>query len=134
MSKKQEYLYNGKYVTIWREVADEPEFVVVTDDGNYGELFVVRKSHLIEKEKSNQWLRAQERANELRLITAKAEENFDAVVEKVIEKSIKSLQMRMKLNMVFNKDMDNNSGWAMLILNELENLIKENAKDVVTKQ
>lgn len=133
MDKKQ-YFYGGDYVTIWGEVADKPDMVIVTQSNDCGDLMVVRKSDLIPKEESYVFKQAQKRAEELRLITARAEERLNEVVEEVIEKAVNSLSYRMKMNAVFGKDIGNVGGWAIQVSNELEKLIKEKAPEVVKKK
>lgn len=131
MDKEQVYYCNGEYVKIYAEVKDEPDLFVIKNESGYGELSVVHRNGLTKKEDSYEYKQQQKKADELRMITAKAQENFDAIVEKVIAKAISRLQSRMKMNIVFGKDMGNSAGWAMTIVNELEKLIKEVAKDEV---
>lgn len=120
----QEYLYNQEYVTIYKEV--DKDFVIVQND--YREMKVAIKKELLKKEDSYYFKKAQERADEIRLITAKAEEKLDELADKLVDKAIITLSARMKLNVLFNKDLGNASGWAITVVNELEKLIKDKDK------
>lgn len=131
MDKEQEYYYNGEYVTVYGEVTDHPEFVIVQERGGYGDLIVARKESLVKKEESYEWKQQQAKADELRKITAKAQENFDDLVEKLIKKATETLSSRMKFNAIFGNKAGNLAGWAVDIANELEKLVQEKAKDVV---
>lgn len=126
---KQEYLYNSEYVTIANDVTGEPELVVVVND--HEELIVARRKNLQKKEDSWGYKRELERRDELRLVTAKAQENLDKLVDKVVDKALASLSSRMKMNVVFGKDIGNSGGWALMISDELGKLIKEKAPEVV---
>ena len=131
MSEPQEYYINGDYVTIWGEVKDKPDMVIVTTGDDYGALTVVRRKDLTPKEKSWTFQQAQKRADELRLITQKAEENFNKVVEKVIESACTTLSTRMKMNILFGQG---GNGWAVAVADELNKLVKKDAKEVVEKE
>lgn len=131
MDKNQEYYHSGGYGTIYGEVKDKPEEVIFAENGDYGELHVVRRSELVKKEDSYSYQQAQKRADELRAITAKAQENFDQLVEKLIKKTTSALSARMKLNILFGKDMSSSAGFGMAIANELEKLVKEDAAEVI---
>lgn len=122
--KTQEYLFNSEYVTIYKEV--DKTLVIVEND--HRELLVARKESLVKKEESYQYTKAQERADEIRMITAKAEEKLDELADKLVDKAITTLSARMKLNVLFNKDLGNASGWAITVVNELEKLIKDKDK------
>lgn len=131
MDKEQEYYYNGEYVVFYADVVDHPEFAIVQERGGDGEFTVVRKDSLVKKEDSYEWKQQQAKADELRKITAKAQENFDDLVEKLIKKATETLSSRMKFNAIFGNKAGNLAGWAVDIANELEKLVKEKAKDVV---
>lgn len=131
MGEVQEYLYNGEYVRILEDVSNMPSLVVVTNDRE--EYIVARRDQLQKKEDSWGYQRELERADEMRKLTQKAKENLDAVVEEVIEKATSALSSRMKMNVVFGKDMSTSGGWALMIADELNKLIKEKAPKVVKK-
>lgn len=131
MDDKQEYLYSGDYVTIFAEVKDNDDFIVV-NNGN-GALEVARKIDLIKKEDSYQYKRAKEHADELRLITAKAQENLDKLADKLVDKALIALSSRLKFNTLFGKG-SGNLAWAGLVIEELEKLVKEKAPDVISKK
>lgn len=130
LKEGQEYYSEGDFYIYIEDVPSMPEFAVVRESGDGGYVTVVRKSNLILKEESWQWKRKEEHKKELEEITAKAEANFDAMVEKVIAKACKALQARMKMNILFGKSMGSD-GWGIAVANELEKLIKEDAKEVV---
>lgn len=130
---EQEYYYNSGYVTIWGEVKDKPDMVIVAETGD-GDLSVAKRENLVPKEESYMYKKAQERADELRAITARAEEHFDEVVEKVIDKATSALQMRMKMNAIFSKDIGNNAGFAVAIADELKKLVKEKTPEIVKEK
>lgn len=124
---RQEYLYNSEYVTIAHDVVGDPDLVVVVTDRE--EYIVANKKNLQKKEDSWGYKRAQERADELRLITQKAEENLDKIVDKVVDKALIALSSRMKFNVLFGDN--SNVGWASLVIDELKKLVKEKAPEVV---
>lgn len=130
MADIQEYYVDGEYVTIWGEVKDKPDTVIVTNGSGYGDLSVVNRSRLVKKEDSYQWQQAQKRADELRLVTAKAEEQFEKVTEKVIKAACSALATRMKMNILFGEGMKGN-GWAMAVVDELNKLVREKAPEVI---
>lgn len=130
---KQEYYYNGSYVTIFAEVADHPDMVIVTDGNDYGELNVVRKDQLQKKEESYTFKQAQKRADELRLITQKAQENLDKITEKLVDKAIISLASRIKFNVAFGQG-GSAAPYALMLSQELEKMIKKEAPKVIAEK
>lgn len=132
MDKKQEYLHGNGYVTIFADVKDNDDFVIVETDG--GVLEVARKNNLTKKEDSYNFKRAEERANELRLITQKAQENLDKLASKVVDKALLDLASRLKFNAMFGKDVNGAIvGWAVTISDELKKLVKEKAPEIIKK-
>lgn len=129
---KQEYLYNNEYVTISNDVVGDEDLVVVVNDRE--QYIVARRSNLKKKEDSWGWKRELERKKELQLITARAKENLESVVEEVITAATSALQARMKMNVLFGKGMSSDNGWALTIADELGKLVKEKAADVVSKK
>lgn len=128
MSKDgQEYLYNGEYVTISHKVEGDDDLVVV--ENHHGELIVARRSGLTKKEDSWEYKKARERKEEIEAITKKAEDNLNAIASKVVDRALRSLSSRMKFNAAFSSDLGNSAGWAIMISNELEKMIKEKAKE-----
>lgn len=128
MSKdEQEYLYNSEYVTISHKVEGDDGLVVV--ENHHGELIVASRSGLTKKEDSWEYKKAQERKQEIEAITKKAEDNLNAIASKVVDRALRSLSSRMKFNAAFSNDLGNSAGWAIMISNELEKMIKEKAKD-----
>lgn len=130
---KQEYYYNGSYVTIFSEVTDHPDLVIVSDGGDYGELLVVRKDVLKKKEESYQYQQAQKRADELRLITQKAQENLDKLTDKLVDKAIISLASRIKFNVAFGSG-GSAAPYALMLSQELEKMIKKDAPKVIAEK
>lgn len=133
MAESNEFYYEGDYVYIWGEVTDKPEMVIVSDGSDYGELQVVRRDKLIKKEDSYQWKQKQQQADDLRLVTQKAEENFEKVTEKVIKAACGTLKTRMKMNILFGAGASG-GGWAVAVADELDKLIKEDAKEIIKKE
>ncbi len=130
MAESNEFYYEGDYVYIWADVKDKPEFVVVSDGSDYGELRIVRRDKLIKKEDSWTWKQKQKQADDLRLVTAKAEEQFEKVVEKVIKAATSTLATRMKMNILFGKEMAG-AGLAMTVVDELNKLVREETPKVI---
>ena len=130
MSEVKEYYYKGDYVYIWDNVTGKPDMVIVCDGSDYGELHVVHRDELINKEDSWTFQQKQKQADDLRLVTAKAEENFNKITEKVIKAACSSLSTRMKMNILF-KDGMNADGWAITIANELNKLVREDAPKII---
>lgn len=130
---KQEYYYNGSYVTIFSEVTDHPDLVIVSDGGDYGELLVVRKDVLKKKEESYQYQQAQKHADELRLITQKAQENLDKLTDKLVDKAITALASRIKFNVAFG-DGGSAAPYALMLSQELGKMIKDKAPEVIKGQ
>lgn len=127
----QEYLYNGEYVVISHKIDGEKDLVVVRND--HGELIVARRSSLQKKEDSYYYKKAEERKKEIENITKKAEANLNAIADKLVDRALRSLSSRMKFNVAFSNDLNNSAGWAIMIANELEKMIKEKAKDEMEK-
>lgn len=130
-SKVQEYIYHSEYVTIVDKYDHGDEMVIVVNDQE--ELLVAQRSLLKRKEDSWGWKRQEERRDEIQLITAKAQENFDKLADKLVDKALSTLATRMKMNVIFGKDLDNADGWAIMISKELEKLIREDAKAIMEK-
>lgn len=133
IEKDQEYIYDNRVFTFFANIEAEnesqDEWVVVQDEDYV--IATVRKKDLVKKEDTYQYKRAQERADEIRLITARAEEKLDELSDKLVDKALKQLSTRMKLNAVFSKDIGNSGGWALTVSNELEKMIKEQAKETI---
>lgn len=128
------YVSSGDFFYYIEDVPHNPEFAICREGGDdYGYLTVVSKSDLKPREETWQWKEKEKYADELRLLTQKAEENFERVTEKMISAACKALSARIKMNVLFGKSNGADS-WAVLIANELEKLIKEDAKDIVKKE
>lgn len=130
MDKDQIYMYNRNEVKVHHEIPDMPEYVVVLDADGYGEWIIARKTDLVKKEDSYEFKRAKERADELRLITQRAQENLDKLKNKLVDDSIRALQSRVKFNVAFGKG-GSSGAYAMILVEQLESLIKEKAEDAV---
>ena len=123
MNKDQIYMYNRNEVKVYHEIPDMPEYVVVLDADGYGEWIIARKTDLVKKEDSYEFKRAKERAEELRLITAKAQENLDKLTEKLVDKAIISLASRIKFNVAFGSG-GSAAPYALMLSQELEKMMK----------
>jgi len=131
---KQEYYYNGEYVTIFAEVVDNKDLVIVTNGNDYDELSVARIKDLKKKEDTYQWKKNLERKKELEDLVSKAKADMDKIADKVVDKALIALASRMKFNAVFGKDMGNSVGWAVMISQELEKIIKEKTPEIISKK
>lgn len=125
---KEYWSYGDCYYYV-EDVPSMPEFAVVRESGDDGYVTVVRKSELKPKEETWQWQQKQKYAAELQAIVDGAQGNLDKLADKLVDKAIIALSSRMKFNVVFGKGSGN--AWALTIVEELEKLIKEEAKDVL---
>lgn len=131
MQAPQEYYSSSVgYCTIWGDVVDKPEMVIVSENSDYGTLTVVKRSELQKREDTWEFKQAEKRKAELDKITADAQKNLDKIVDKVIDKALKSLASRIKMNVAFG-DGGSSSYAALMISTELEKMIKEKAPEVV---
>lgn len=127
----QEYYHSSVgHCMIWGDVVDKPDMVIVSENSDYGSLIVVARKDLVKKEDTWEFQQAKKRADELRLITAKAQEQFDKLADKLADKALISLASRMKFNALFGKG-GAGVAWAGLIIEELEKLVKEKAEEVI---
>lgn len=129
---KQDVLYysEGDFYYYIEDVPSMPEFAVVREGGDDGYITVVRKNKLIPQEESWQWQQKQKYADEMRLVTAKAQEQFDKLKDKLVDDAIRALQSRVKFNVAFGKG-GSSGAYAMILVEQLESLIKEKAEDAV---
>ena len=130
MDKDQIYMYNRNEVKVHHEIPDMPEYVIVLDANGYGEWIIARKTDLVKKEDSYEFKRAKERADELRLITQRAQENLDRITEKLVDKAIISLASRIKFNVAFGSG-GSAAPYALMLSQELEKMIKDKAPEII---
>jgi hypothetical protein len=130
LKEKQEYYYNGGYVTIWAEVEGKPNTIIVAEVD--GDLHVAHRNNLVKKEDSYYFKKAQERENELRLITQKAQDNLNKLTEKLVDKAIIALASRIKFSAVFGSG-GSAASYAIMLSQELEKMIKEKAPEVMNE-
>ena len=130
MDKDQIYMYNRDEVKVHHEIPDMPEYVIVLDANGYGEWIIARKTDLVKKEDSYEFKRAKERADELRLITQRAQENLDRITEKLVDKAIISLASRIKFNVAFGSG-GSAAPYALMLSQELEKMIKDKAPEII---
>ena len=133
MDKDQIYMYNRDEVKVHHEIPDMPEYVIVLDANGYGEWIIARKTDLVKKEDSYEFKSAKERADELRLITQKAEERLDKLTDKLVDKAIISLASRIKFNVAFGSG-GSAAPYALMKSQELEKMIKKDAPKVITEK
>ena len=126
----QVYMYNREEVKIQHEVKGNDDLVVVMQRDGYGDYIVARKSSLVKLEDSYEYKRARERADEIRLITQKAEERLDKLTDKLVDKAIQALASRIKFNVAFGEGGLHNA-YAIVLSTELEKMIKDKAPDVI---
>lgn len=129
----EEYYHSSVgYCTIFGDIVDKPELVAVSENSDYGTITVVKRSELVPKEETWEFTQAKKRADEIRLITAKVQENLDELAERVVDKALKSLASRIKFNVAFGEG-GSHSAYAIMLSTELEKLIRESGKKVAGK-
>lgn len=134
LDKTKEYYYSGSYVTIVGDVDGQPDLVVVDEGGDYGSMLVARRKELTPKEESWTFKKAQEHANEIRMITAKAQENLDEIADKIVDDALKKLASRIKFNVAFGEG-GVHSAYALMLSDQLTKMIKEDgAKTIKAKE
>lgn len=133
IDKDQVYMYNREEVKVHQEVTGMPDLVIVLQADGYGQWIVARKKDLVKKEDSYEYKRAKERADEIRLITAKAQENFDKLTNKLVDNAIRALASRIKFNVAFGEG-GLHSGYAIMLSTELEKMIKKEAPKLLEKK
>lgn len=132
MKEPKQYYWNGSYVTIVGNIEGEEGLVAVDEGSDYGSMSVARRADLIPKEESYTYKRAQERADELRLLVSKAQDKFDTLVDEIVDEACKTLSMRIKMNALFGHT--GNGALAVQISEEVEKLIKKDPKEIVEKK
>ena len=132
-AEDQIYMYNREEVKILHEVEGDNDLVVVGQRDGYGDYMVAQKSSLVKLEDSYEFKRAKERAEELRLITAKAQENLDKLTDKLVDKAIISLASRIKFNVAFGSG-GSAAPYALMLSQELEKMIKKEAPKVIAEK
>ncbi len=133
MNKIQEYYHSSiGHCTIYADIVDMPDMVAVSENSDYGTITVVRRKELVKKEDTWEFKQAEKRRDEIRMITAKAQENLDELAEKVVDKALKSLASRIKFNVAFGES-NGGSAYAITISQELEKLIRESGKKIAGK-
>lgn len=129
----QEYYHRSVgHCMIWGDVVDKPDHVIVSENSDYGQLIVVRRKDLQKKEDTWEFKQAQKRADELRLITAKAQEQFDKLSDRLVDDAIRALSSRMKFNIAFGQGGDA-APYALMLSQKLEELIKEKAPEIINE-
>ena len=132
-AEDQIYMYNREEVKILHNVEGDNDLVVIGQRDGYGDYMVAKKSSLVKLEDSYEFKRAKERAEELRLITAKAKENLDKLTEKLVDKAIVSLASRIKFNVAFGEG-GSAAPYALMLSQELEKMIKKDAPKVIAEK
>lgn len=133
MSDIQEYYHSSVgHCTIWGDVVDKPDWVIVSENSDYGTLTAVKRSELQKKEDTWEFKQAEKRRDEIRLMTAKAQEQLDKLTSKLVDKALIDLASRLKFNVLFGKNVDGaTAGWAVTISDELKKMVKEKAPEVI---
>lgn len=128
------YCSSGDFFYYVEDVPHNPDFAICREGGDdYGYLTVVRKSDLKPREETWQWQQKQKHADELRLITQKAQENLDRLTEKLVDKAIISLASRIKFNVAFGSG-GSAAPYALMLSQELEKMIKKEAPKVIAEK
>lgn len=121
MERDTEYYLDGDIVTFWSALKDNKDFVVVSTGD--GDLRTARVSSLQNKEDTYQWQQKEKYKKELEAITADAESNLDQIVDKIVDKALKNLATRIRLNAMFGDA--SNASFALTAVAELEKMIKD---------
>lgn len=132
-AEDQVYMYDREEVKILHKVEGRNDLVVIGQRDGYGDYMVARKSSLVKLEDSYEYKRAKERADEIRLITQKAQENLDRLTEKLVDKAIISLASRIKFNVAFGNG-GSAAPYAIVLSQELEKMIKKEAPKVIAEK
>lgn len=123
----EEYYYNGEYVTIFAEVTDNPDFVVVDNGDN---ILVARRSSLQKKEDTYQWQQQLKRKAELDELREKVDAELNKIADKVVDSALRALASRLKFNVMFGQGVNGGTAaWAIEVSNELEKLVKDKTKE-----
>lgn len=129
---KEYWSYGDCYFYI-EDVPHNTDFAIVREGGDEGYITVVRKSDLKPIEETWQYQQKAKYKAELERVTETAQANLDELAEKVVDKALKSLASRMKMNIVFGKGGAGNA-WALTITEELEKLVRESGKKIAKKE
>jgi len=123
------YYYSGDFYEYVEDVPSMPEFCVVREGGEDGYLTVVRKKELIPYEESWQWQQKEKEKQRLETLTDKVKANLDELAKQVVDKALKDLALRIKLNVAFGKA-TGGEAYAIILSTELEKMIRESAKKI----
>lgn len=130
----KEYWSSGDVFIYIEDVPHNPEFAICREGGDdYGYMTVCRKSDLKPREETWQWQQKEKYKQELEKVTEKVQENLDELAERVVDKALKSLSSRMKMNALFG-DNSSNLAWIGVVTQELEKLIRESGKKIAKKE
>lgn len=121
---EQLYMIDGEEMVIAYSVEGERDLVIMHERNGYGDYIVARRVDLVKKEDSYEYKNAQKRADEIRLITQKAQENLDVVADKVVDKALKELASRIKFNVAFGEG-GASGAYALVLSEQLTKMIKE---------
>jgi hypothetical protein len=127
LQKDVKYYYSGDFYEYIEDVPSMPEFCVVREGDGY--LTVVRKSELKPYEESWQWQQKELEKERLEKVTDKVKANLDELAKQVVDKALKDLAMRIKLNVAFGKA-TGGEAYAIILSNELEKMIRESGKKI----
>lgn len=128
------YVASGEFYYYIEDVPHNPDFAICRESSDdYGYLTVVRKSDLKLRTETWQWQQNEKYKAEMEAQLGKVQANLDELAEQVVDKALKSLSGRMKLNIVFGKG-GSGSAWALPITDELEKMIRESGKKIAGKE
>lgn len=122
-----QYYYSGDYYEYIEDVPSMPDMCVVREGDGY--LTVVRKQDLKPYEESWQYQQKQKEKERLEAVTEKVKANLDELAKQVVDKALKDLAMRIKLNVAFGKA-TGGEAYAIILSNELEKMIRESGKKI----
>lgn len=128
LQKDVRYYYSGDFYEYIEDVPSMPEMCIVREGGD-GYLTVVRKADLKPYEESWQWQQKEAEKERLEKVTEKVKANLDELAKQVVDKALKDLAMRIKLNVAFGKG-NGAEAYAIILSKELEKMIRESGKKI----
>lgn len=133
LKQNEIYVVSGDYFYYIEDVPHNPDFAICRESGDdYGYLTVCRKSDMKLRTETWQWQQQEKEKERLEKVTEKVKANLGELAEQVVDKALKNLSSRMKMNIVFGKGSAGNA-WALTIADELEKMIRESGKKIAGK-
>lgn len=127
------YCCYGDFYYYIEDVPSNPDFAICQEGGDDGYMTVCRKSDLKPQEETWQWQQKEKYAAELQKKVDVVQANLDELAEKVVDKALKSLASRIKLNVAFGKGGASDYA-ALTVAQEVEKMIRESGKKIAGKE